>query len=111
MPYSGTLQKNHTCAGSISKLGEPYKSCDSDQFCYEAYPGLPGSGVNCADHLADYLRSGNKEIAGKSTQEVLEALIFDQPARQLYTCPNCGQQGYSGQYPFSTCPPNCDDCA
>jgi len=30
--------------------------------------------------------------------------------RDLLRCPRCGQTGYSGAYPFSTVPPNCDDC-
>lgn len=30
--------------------------------------------------------------------------------RRFYRCPRCGTTGYSGAYPFSTCPPTCDDC-
>lgn len=30
--------------------------------------------------------------------------------RAFYRCPSCGTIGYGGAYPFSTCPPNCDDC-
>lgn len=31
--------------------------------------------------------------------------------KEFMRCPICGQGGYSGEYPFSTCPPNCDDCS
>jgi type II secretory ATPase GspE/PulE/Tfp pilus assembly ATPase PilB-like protein len=30
--------------------------------------------------------------------------------RRELRCPRCRQTGYSGEYPFSTCPPLCDDC-
>jgi hypothetical protein len=34
------------------------------------------------------------------------------PARKRLTCRSCGQSGYSGSYPFSTCASSgyCDDC-
>lgn len=35
---------------------------------------------------------------------------FDAKGRRRYICPSCGETGYSGQPPFSTCPPLCDDC-
>ena len=28
----------------------------------------------------------------------------------FYRCPSCGTTGRGGAYPFSTCPPACDDC-
>lgn len=30
--------------------------------------------------------------------------------RAFYRCPRCGTTGHGGAYPFSTCPPTCDDC-
>lgn len=30
--------------------------------------------------------------------------------RPFYRCPKCGTTGHGGGYPFSTCPPTCDDC-
>ncbi len=32
--------------------------------------------------------------------------------KKLIRCRNCGQVGYAGSYPFSTCPATktCDDC-
>ena len=43
----------------------------------------------------------------------LQNTIAEEKKRQgkkLMRCPICGQTGWSREYPFSTCPPICDDC-
>lgn len=37
--------------------------------------------------------------------------VYDPDTKKtFYRCPRCGTTGYGGGYPFSTCPPRCDDC-
>lgn len=38
------------------------------------------------------------------------AVKTNSAGKPFYRCPRCGTTGYGGAYPFSTCPPTCDDC-
>jgi hypothetical protein len=60
------------------------------------------------------IRDGSvAEIAAENRKEKRknERTEFEK-THTYYTCKSCGQSGYSGAHPFSTCPDSgyCDDC-
>lgn len=50
--------------------------------------------------------------AASAAAAVAEKETPSQPerVRHFCRCPRCGATGREGSYPFSTCPPLCDDC-
>ena len=58
---------------------------------------FPGTEADLPEWLSQFLPTA--EAAAKTSTG---------PA--FYRCPSCGVTGRGGDYPFSTCPPTCDDC-
>ena len=51
-------------------------------------------------------------MAEIEAERIQPTVRHPRPQQKYMTCRKCGQGGYTGEYPFSTCPGSglCDDC-
>ena len=107
--------------GYASSMGTTYNTIDGDELEKQIALAAEHNNVS-VEQIRSALNEGKRVLTGEQSPNYYydhgmaairrRPAPRSRPARKRLTCRSCGQSGYSGSYPFSTCASSglCDDC-